>query len=56
MFEYPNQWTETKNLKRLKDKKDIYIQNKKYLDIVQLFIQKDHVFKLLKWINVLETH
>jgi len=23
---------------------------------VQLFIQKDHVWKLLKWINVLESH
>ena len=57
-FEYPNQWAEAQNLKRIKDSKDVkpYIQNKKYLEIVQLFIEKEHIWKLLKWINVLEPH
>ena len=57
-FEYPNQWAEAQKLKRIKDSKDVkpYIQNKKYLEIVQLFIEKEHIWKLLKWINVLEPH
>lgn len=57
-FDYPNQWTESMNLKKMAKDASVKanINNKRYLEIVQLFILKDHVWKLLKWVNHLEAY